>query len=542
MKKRSFALLLVAALLCSLMPAALASDVPPVIAPAPAADSVVITDVEGLMAMADNPGGSYVLGDNINMDGVEWKPFAFSGKLDGQGYSIYNLETIVAGAEKFTSVDGNRKEYETLGVGLFSTLKGAYVCNLGIVNGRVTVIADQNCFCALLSGCIEDSVVENVKVSGTVELTSSAIMVGVAGLCGFGKGEFRTCEADVTLVHTDRLTVMRCEQFTGGILATGFASLENCKVKIAGYTSCHGYVHDGGLIGMHFRYFDWDSTPHACSNNRVEGFISFFEQNIDRRAYCDPFCGENLFGTLTLENNEQSFERQETMDYSTELVPHSCQDAACSSAVTEPDCTHFGYTTYTCDACGYSYTDDYTAPRHGEGVWEVTVEATTEEGGEKVCKCSLCGEVLETAQIAPHVPGEWEITVEPGYQTPGEQVRRCTDCGEVLEVEQIAPLIRSERIELSEREVKLKFKGTVNLTASLLPENADDTAMNWSSSDNSVVTVNSEGLVFARSIGDATISCTANDGGCEAECTVHVRYTFGQQLIRIFLLGFLWYK
>ena len=532
MKKKCVALLLALALLCGLAPAALASDETP----------VVITDAAGLLSMAADPLGSYELGADIDLKDVDWRPFGFAGKLDGKGHSIYNLKTILAGAESFTSVDGNRKEYETLGVGLFSSLRGATVSNLNILNGRVTVLADQNCFCALLAGYIEDGIVENVSVSGTVELTSSAVMVGVGGLCGFGKGEFRFCEADVTLIHTDRLTAMRCEQFTGGVLATGYAACDHCRVKLRGYTSCHGYVHDGGLIGMHFRYFDYDAIGHSSSGNRVEGFITFFEDNWDRRAYCDAYCGENLYGTLTLENNDNAFERREVYDYSTELVPHGCAEPAYSAAVTEPDCTHFGYTTYTCNQCGYQYTDDYTAPRHAEGVWEITKDATTEESGEKVCKCSVCGTVLETAEIAPHVAGEWEIITEPGFQSPGLQVRRCTDCGAVLEEQELAPLIRTERMELSEREIKLYYKGAANISAAVFPQNADDTGYSWSSSDNSVVTVNSEGKLFARSVGDATVYCTANDGGCGAECTVHVRYSLGQQLIRIFLLGFLWYK
>ncbi len=533
MKKRMISLFLILTLLCALLPAAMAEG---------DTDAVVITDAEGLRAMAANPSGSYVLGSHIDMAGVEWKPFAFSGSLDGRGYSIYNLTVTVAGPESFTAVDGNRKEYDTLGVGLFSNLVNASVRDLGILNGRVIVTADQNCFCALLSGGVENSVVENVSVSGTVQLTSYSLMVGVAGLCGFGRGDFRNCRADVTLIHTDRLTNMHCEQFTGGVLATGFASVENCQVKIAGYTSCHGYVHDGGLIGMHFRYFDMETGVHACNNNRVEGFITFFEDNYDRRAYCDPFCGENLFGTLTLDGNEHAFERREVYDYTAELLPHYCENSSCSTTVTGSDCSGFGYTSYVCDGCGYTYTDNYTAPSHGEGLWAVTREATTEESGEKVLHCSLCGEVLETAVIAPHVPGQWTVDIAPDYQIPGRQVIRCTDCGEILEEQEIPPLVRTERVDLSERELKLRFKGAAELHATVFPENADDTGVSWSSSDSDVVSVNGDGLLYARAPGDAVITCSANDGGAAAECVVHVRYSFGQQLIRIFLLGFLWYK
>ena len=117
----------------------------------------------------------------------------------------------------------------------------------------------------------------------------------------------------------------------------------------------------------------------------------------------------------------------------------------------------------------------------------------------------------------------------------------CTDCGEVLEERELPPLVRTERIELSEREVKLRYKGTLSLSAEVSPSNADDQSVSWSSSNTDVASVGSSGLVRARSVGDTVITCTANDGGAEGSCTVHVRYTFPQQLIRIFLLGFLWY-
>lgn len=537
MMKRCIAFLLTLMLLVSVMPAALAGN-----EPLSSGNAVEIRDVEGLRAISQNPGGAYALAADIDMDGVEWKPFAFSGKLDGRGHTIYNAKIIVCGDDSFTAIDGNRKEYRSVGVGLFSSLYNAEVKNLTILNGDVTVVADQDCFCALLAGYMENSLVENVKVSGRVTLTSYAVMVGVGGICGFGRGDFRSCEADVTLTHLDRLTYAHAEQFTGGLLATGYASAENCRVKIAGYTSCHGYVHDGGLIGMHFRYFDYDTGIHECKDNYTEGFITFFEENYDRRAYCDPFIGENLFGTLVLSSNAQSFERREVYDYSAELVPHRCENPEYTAVVTEGSCSGFGYTTYRCSACGYSYTDHFTPPQHGETRWEYTKEPTMDESGERVRICTSCNAVLESETIPPHVPGEWEVVEKPGYQTPGRSVLHCADCDAILDENELPALVQTERIDLNAKEIKLRFKSAETLTAQVFPVNADDTSYVWSSSNSDVATVTGEGLLYGRSAGDCVISCSAADGGAVAECTVHVRYSFGQQLIRIFLLGFLWYK
>ena len=57
-----------------------------------AEDSVVsVTTKEGLAEIADNPAGSYRLDADIDMSGVNWVPFTFSGKLDGNGHASLNL-------------------------------------------------------------------------------------------------------------------------------------------------------------------------------------------------------------------------------------------------------------------------------------------------------------------------------------------------------------------------------------------------------------------------------------------------------------------
>ena len=64
---------------------------------------------------------------------------------------------------------------------------------------------------------------------------------------------------------------------------------------------------------------------------------------------------------------------------------------------------------------------------------------------------------------------------------------------------------------------------TVTLTPSISPSNANDKSVIWSSSNSSVATVSTAGVVTAVSKGTATIKATANDGsGKSASCTVTV--------------------
>lgn len=78
-------------------------------------------------------------------------------------------------------------------------------------------------------------------------------------------------------------------------------------------------------------------------------------------------------------------------------------------------------------------------------------------------------------------------------------------------------------VALSQSSVSLKEGNTYQLSASVYPTNATNKNVNWSSSNTSVATVSSYGLVSAKSTGTATITCRAADGsGKYATCKVSV--------------------
>lgn len=78
-------------------------------------------------------------------------------------------------------------------------------------------------------------------------------------------------------------------------------------------------------------------------------------------------------------------------------------------------------------------------------------------------------------------------------------------------------------LNLSESTLSLVAGGTHVLKAEILPENATDKEISWSSSDPSVASVDSStGEVTAVAPGTASISCTTADGSVTASCTVTV--------------------
>ena len=76
-------------------------------------------------------------------------------------------------------------------------------------------------------------------------------------------------------------------------------------------------------------------------------------------------------------------------------------------------------------------------------------------------------------------------------------------------------------VSLKPNTLSLKVGEAETLSAVVIPANADNKTVSWSSSDNSVATV-ADGLVTAVKEGSATITVTTTDGGKTATCAVTV--------------------
>ena len=326
-----------------------------------------VTDVYGLLSMADEPSGNYRLDADIDMDGVNWIPFEFSGTFDGNGHTLLNLTVNGTGEEKRTTYDGNHKAYETAFAGLFSVLSGT-VENLNLLNERISIDVSDSAFSGGIAGYGENGTVRNCKVAGIHELKADAKMFGIGGIMGYGFGSIENCAVDITLICVDKNAAERDEQFLGGILAGGYADIVSCNIDLQGYVSERGYAHNGGIVGIYIFFPRGTEHYGNVTENTVNGTIHFFEDNTDRRAYCNSLIGEimnwnfrfsgNKYGETTVNSTDRSI-RDEIKAYDRELYPETCEAPEYTVTRGEAEPGAFGYTEYVCKGCGYTFRDNY---------------------------------------------------------------------------------------------------------------------------------------------------------------------------------------
>ncbi|MDD3797101.1 MAG: hypothetical protein PHE06_14275 [Lachnospiraceae bacterium] len=222
-----------------------------------------IADADQLLAIENQLDGYYVLTADIDFDGKTIQPigamvplgtegedaetpnpdYAFSGVLDGGGYTISNYD-----------IDASD---DTYGAGLFACVTGenATITNLNVEN--VTLSNGGQ----LAGGLIgyQDAPVSKLNMSGTNKVSGEGL---VGGLIGGSKADITDCSAVADVV-------MDAENAQGaGILVGGDegGSMENCTVSGGSVTAeKKGAFSVGGLTGC----FQESAYAKNCSVSDV---------------------------------------------------------------------------------------------------------------------------------------------------------------------------------------------------------------------------------------------------------------------------------
>ncbi|MDW7657352.1 MAG: Ig-like domain-containing protein, partial [Bacillota bacterium] len=70
--------------------------------------------------------------------------------------------------------------------------------------------------------------------------------------------------------------------------------------------------------------------------------------------------------------------------------------------------------------------------------------------------------------------------------------------------------------------VNFPVGNSMAITANILPGNATDPRVTWSSSDSNIASVSQSGIITGLAAGDAVITACTTDGGFTSSCTVHI--------------------
>ncbi|MBP5583371.1 MAG: Ig-like domain-containing protein, partial [Bacteroidales bacterium] len=116
--------------------------------------------------------------------------------------------------------------------------------------------------------------------------------------------------------------------------------------------------------------------------------------------------------------------------------------------------------------------------------------------------------------VTPVGVGECDITVTSNADN---------SVNAVCHVSVVASTVDVTGVELPATESVFVGK-TVQLTATVKPDDATNKAVSWSSSAETIATVDANGIVTGVAVGDATITVTTADGAKTAECVVTVSH------------------
>ena len=201
----------------------------------------------------------------------------------------------------------------------------------------------------------------------------------------------------------------------------------------------------------------------------------------------------------------------------TEAEPHYIQ---CAEATN--DVTLATWTVTATRGCYVSVSLDlgikYGSNKH---IFRVTIKdalGNTKGYVAEAAESAVFGEVvaLDGTILLP-TEGEYTVELESNRQYGKGTIKNI-----ILTYAADAPseIIDVTSVELNKNEVTLDLEEVELLAATVSPDNATDPTVTWESSDESVATVNENGLILAIAEGTATITAKAGEKSATCEVTV----------------------
>lgn len=257
-------------------------------------DPYIIETGGQLLLVRSYSSSHFALANNINLDNLNWKPFPFSGTLDGKGFIISNLYIKRDDAYQglFSELESSSSVVKNL------TIKGVRIDAAGI--SHIGAIAGSS------SGSISDCKViflSDSYIKGTNKI--GAVV---------GSGSVQNCEVKSQAAGT----VITGNDYVGGI--TGDGDCDNCHVYadvagndyvggIAGNGSdcsmCSftgkvtGRTYVGGIVGDGYRVKSCKSIADIFASSYAGGIVGYGNSSNVTACYSD--------GTITSTSSSASY-------------------------------------------------------------------------------------------------------------------------------------------------------------------------------------------------------------------------------------------
>ncbi len=171
---------------------------------------VIINNAEDLLAIENNLSGSYKLGSDIDLDGIEWEALGekntnlFSGVLDGAGHTIYNMSNSNSNDARF---------------GLF-----AHIGNTGVVKNLVLEgsVKESGSWAGAI--CIDNNgTISNCLINLDIQSPSGGHIGGIA--CNNNAG----AKTENCVV----ISKISGGSWDGGLFVGNYGTINNCFTLVA---------------------------------------------------------------------------------------------------------------------------------------------------------------------------------------------------------------------------------------------------------------------------------------------------------------------
>ncbi|MGN0477151.1 MAG: leucine-rich repeat protein [Ruminococcus sp.] len=384
------------------------------------------------------------------------------GDLIGKGGFAYPMIGGVVGYSQLTSTDrisfikcsssgtySYNRNFQ-IANGLASGLlakgeRGNYVFDQCCVTGKVKCNSNTTALGTFVSNFIPDTFqITNCETFANVVAEGS--MVTVVG--GFIGG------LDTTyLSSTDTLIK---NSYVSSVLKSGFGS-------VGAFISSHDENLSNYSISVENCFLDKDKT--SVSDKLLVMYNHRQLLGGAKASQNDKWSNSGVYTSETLRTNHSLYsdwDFDSVWEYTESGYPRlkafefePCSSHNYSKVIKEPTCDDQGYTTFTCNDCGYEYKGDYVS-KLGHSYVDTVLLPTCTTQGYTEHKCSKCGNTYKDNYV-DKLGHLYKVTekIEPTCFARGYTEYTCDNCGDQYNGSYVAILDHSKSVKLENEESPL---------------------------------------------------------------------------------------